>query len=250
MDFKVEKRRQSFFSAVRANSHGNFGFPGGWCRTNVAITRAKAGLIVIGHEQTLRHDKRSWGPFLDWAYAQGVVMNKPRVGTYEGEMRERTKALADGRKDFLTQQKEQQRDRLGLPTRTNQVRPTTAAVTRAPGISMVAKTPVPAPASVMQPTRQLRSKFASAGDPTKHIPPLKLGEVVTVISEDRSGWMRIMTSLGKEGYVGKDWMESIPKAPEVSAVPPSEPSTLRSVGDKESAKQSTLRVTHAQPAAV
>ena len=38
------------FSAVRANHGGHVGFLADWCRTNVAVTRARNGLIVIGNE--------------------------------------------------------------------------------------------------------------------------------------------------------------------------------------------------------
>jgi regulator of nonsense transcripts 1 len=54
------------FSAVRANEHGEIGFLRDRRRLNVAITRARRGLIVLGNTKTLRHDG-TWRAWLDWA---------------------------------------------------------------------------------------------------------------------------------------------------------------------------------------
>lgn len=42
-------------------------------RTNVAITRARRGLVVIGHRQTLAHESLSWAPWLRWAGVRGIM---------------------------------------------------------------------------------------------------------------------------------------------------------------------------------
>lgn len=68
-------------SAVRSNKHGKVGFLGDWRRLNVAITRAKRGLVVLGDPRTLRHDPH-WSAYLKWAYKHGCVMTV-------GELRER-----------------------------------------------------------------------------------------------------------------------------------------------------------------
>lgn len=52
-------------SAVRSNRHGKVGFLGDWRRLNVAITRAKRGIIVFGDPRTLQHD-RHWAAYLRW----------------------------------------------------------------------------------------------------------------------------------------------------------------------------------------
>lgn len=54
------------FSAVRANDNGEIGFLKDRRRLNVALTRARRGLIVLGHQKTLRHDG-TWRSWLDWA---------------------------------------------------------------------------------------------------------------------------------------------------------------------------------------
>ena len=58
-------------SAVRANDAGEMGFLKDWRRLNVAITRARKGLIVLGHPRTLRNDP-SWASWCDWASERGL----------------------------------------------------------------------------------------------------------------------------------------------------------------------------------
>ena len=59
------------FSAVRSNPDGVVGFLSDQRRLNVAITRAKRGLVVVGDPQTLRYDP-TWRSWLDWAEERGL----------------------------------------------------------------------------------------------------------------------------------------------------------------------------------
>ena len=59
------------FSAVRSNPDGVVGFLSDQRRLNVAITRAKRGLVVVGDPQTLRYD-HTWRSWLDWAEERGL----------------------------------------------------------------------------------------------------------------------------------------------------------------------------------
>jgi hypothetical protein len=95
--FQGREKTVMVISTVRANRGGHCGFLADWCRTNVAITRARNGLIVVGNEPTLRSERRGWGPWLDWAWAHGVVVGEPARGAYDVEA---TRALATGKKAF------------------------------------------------------------------------------------------------------------------------------------------------------
>ena len=52
-------------STVRSNDQGSVGFLADSRRLNVAMTRAKRGLIVIGDDRTLRTNP-TWSSWLDW----------------------------------------------------------------------------------------------------------------------------------------------------------------------------------------
>jgi regulator of nonsense transcripts 1 len=59
-------------STVRSNEDGKVGFLSDMRRLNVAITRARCGLIVIGDETTLRRDN-NWRAWLDWIAESGLM---------------------------------------------------------------------------------------------------------------------------------------------------------------------------------
>lgn len=63
------------FSAVRSNRRDNVGFLSDWRRMNVALTRAKSGLIVFGDMETLKQGDKHWEGFCTWADDVGCVFD-------------------------------------------------------------------------------------------------------------------------------------------------------------------------------
>ena len=59
-------------STVRASTSGGVGFLADWRRVNVAFTRPRSGLIVLGNAETLSRDHETWGRWLEWVSAHGV----------------------------------------------------------------------------------------------------------------------------------------------------------------------------------
>lgn len=79
--FQGREKDVIVFCAVRANDQGKVGFLSDWRRLNVMLTRAKRGLIVIGHRRTLQEDSL-WKHWLTWAQARGCVLNETAKGTW------------------------------------------------------------------------------------------------------------------------------------------------------------------------
>jgi superfamily I DNA and/or RNA helicase len=63
--YQGRERDLIFFSTVRSNRRRNVGFLSDWRRMNVALTRAKAGLVVLGDMDTLVNDCH-WEAFCGW----------------------------------------------------------------------------------------------------------------------------------------------------------------------------------------
>jgi DNA polymerase III delta prime subunit len=80
--FQGREKDVIIFSAVRANYSGSVGFLHDWRRINVMLTRAKSGLVVIGHRETLQTDVY-WRNWLKWAAAHGCIQGERAVGTWK-----------------------------------------------------------------------------------------------------------------------------------------------------------------------
>ena len=108
--FQGREKEAVVFSAVRSNDYGAIGFTSDWRRVNVSFTRARRGLIVIGNDGTLRRgDPETWGPWLAWADAYGLNVDKPGVprGRYDPEQLRRVRGgttAAEMLKDVLERQ--------------------------------------------------------------------------------------------------------------------------------------------------
>jgi senataxin len=76
--FQGKEKDIIIISAVRANDHGGVGFISDLRRMNVALTRARKGLFVVGHAPTLGRDA-TWRALLDHAMNSGVFLSVPNA---------------------------------------------------------------------------------------------------------------------------------------------------------------------------
>lgn len=111
--FQGREKEAVVFSAVRSNDYGAIGFTSDWRRVNVSFTRARRALIVIGNDVTLRRgDPDTWMPWLAWADAHGINMDKPGIprGRYDPEQLRRVRGgttAAEMLRDVLERQQAQ-----------------------------------------------------------------------------------------------------------------------------------------------
>ena len=75
--FQGREKEVVLMSAVRSNRRADggssVGFLKDWRRLNVALTRAKSGLIVVGDPDTLSHEK-NWRAFMQWCKEEGAYL--------------------------------------------------------------------------------------------------------------------------------------------------------------------------------
>ena len=77
--YQGRERDLIIFSAVRSNRHGRIGFLKDWRRMNVALTRAKSGLVVFGDADTLKAGDKHWNAFVNWSEAVDCFMDTSLV---------------------------------------------------------------------------------------------------------------------------------------------------------------------------
>jgi superfamily I DNA and/or RNA helicase len=73
--YQGRERDLIIFSAVRSNRQGTIGFLHDWRRMNVALTRAKSGLVVICDLKTLSEADKYWDAFGKWAAGVRCVVD-------------------------------------------------------------------------------------------------------------------------------------------------------------------------------
>jgi hypothetical protein len=92
--YQGREKHTIVFSAVRSNRWGRVGFLRDWRRLNVALTRPRNSLVVVGDARTLRSD-RSWRAFIEWCEREGVYSVRGEGGKNEKE-KEKKDESGDG----------------------------------------------------------------------------------------------------------------------------------------------------------
>lgn len=76
--FQGQESDAIIFTTVRSNPKGRLGFVADARRMNVALSRAKRGLVVLGSAQTLRSDS-NWSAWLAWVAVHGGICNQNHI---------------------------------------------------------------------------------------------------------------------------------------------------------------------------
>jgi senataxin len=83
--FQGREKEIIIFSCVRSSAKGNLGFVSDYRRMNVAITRARHCLYVVGNSSTLTRDV-NWRGFINFCKNKGT--------NYYSEMKNKTQAIS------------------------------------------------------------------------------------------------------------------------------------------------------------
>jgi superfamily I DNA and/or RNA helicase len=73
--YQGRERDVIFFSAVRSNRQGKVGFLTDWRRMNVALTRARSALVVVGDLDTLTAGDNHWAAFGIWCHGMKCIIS-------------------------------------------------------------------------------------------------------------------------------------------------------------------------------
>mmetsp|Transcript_23591 Transcript_23591/g.28335 ORF Transcript_23591/g.28335 Transcript_23591/m.28335 type:complete len:114 (-) Transcript_23591:101-442(-) len=73
--YQGRERDLIIFSAVRSNRQGNVGFLADWRRMNVALTRAKSTLVVVGDLESLEEGDKNWAAFGKFCRGLDVIVD-------------------------------------------------------------------------------------------------------------------------------------------------------------------------------
>ena len=74
--FQGRERAVILFSTVRSNPNAKLGFMGDGRRLNVALTRARQAIIILGDDVTLRSGSKHWAAYLTWLEEQRAVFGR------------------------------------------------------------------------------------------------------------------------------------------------------------------------------
>ena len=76
--FQGREKDVIIVSTVRSNKGGTLGFLRDSRRLNVAMTRGRAGMVVVGNEKTLKNDEH-WAAWLNWMKARGLTYSADKL---------------------------------------------------------------------------------------------------------------------------------------------------------------------------